>query len=212
MRCSAPRADAWRGGSRSGRRSSRRRCRLLTAFRLDTGPAHHVCPLRLIAADEASELIRGVAGGGGGGGGEAGRGGGAFGAGSELGADFPGGGDGGEEPEPAEGFVAGDAGLVDGGEVGEGFGAPVARGGEGFELAGRYVLDHRLRRGEEEVDLSGEEVGDGLAGALVGNMQQVDPGHGLEELCGEVRGGAGAGGAEGELAGIRAGKGDEVAD
>src|ERR1051325_5877709 len=37
--------------------------RLLTAFRLDTGPAHHVCPLRLIAADEASELIRGVAGG-----------------------------------------------------------------------------------------------------------------------------------------------------
>src|ERR1043165_2073257 len=46
--------------------------RLLTAFRLDTGPAYHVCPLRLIAADEASELIRGVAGGGGAGGGHRG--------------------------------------------------------------------------------------------------------------------------------------------
>src|ERR1043165_9496808 len=177
--------------------------RLLPAFRLDTGPAYHVCPLRLIAADEAGELIRGVAGGVGAegvhAGADVGVGEDAVGVGAELEDEVPWGGGGGEEAEPAEGFVAGDAGLVDGGGVGEGFGAPVAGGGEGVELAGRYVLDHRLRRGEEEVDLSGEEVGDGLAGALVGDMQQVDPGHGLEELGGEVRGGAGAGGAEGEL-------------
>src|ERR1044071_2284087 len=105
MRCSAPRADAWRAGWRCGRRSSCRKCRLLTAFRLDTGPAYHVCPLRLIAADEASELIRGVAGGVGAervhAGADVGVGEDAVGVGAELEDELPWGGDGGEEAEPA---------------------------------------------------------------------------------------------------------------
>ena len=86
-------------------------------------------------------------------------------------------GGGGEQAEPADRFVAGEAGLGDGRKVGKGFGAPGAGGGERFQLAGLHVLDHRLRRREEQVDLAGEQVGDRLAGALVRDMQQVDLRH-----------------------------------
>src|SRR5712691_7349912 len=84
---------------------------------------------------------------------------------------------GGEEAEPADGFVAGEAGLGDGRELGQGFGALGAGGGERFQFAGSYVLDHGLRRREEQVDLACEQISDRLAGALVGHVQQARPPH-----------------------------------
>src|SRR6266571_2791022 len=195
---------------------SRAKPELLKLFRLDAGFPHQLSPLRLIVADEAREFFRGVAARVGAEGvhavayvriGE-----GAVAVGAEFVDDGLGGGGGGEEAEPADGCVAGEAGFGDGRELGQGFGAPGAGRGERLQLAGLHVLDHGLRRREQQIDLAGEEVGDRLADALVGNVQQVDLGHGLEELGGEVRGGARARGGVGQLAGVRSRERDQLAD
>ncbi len=66
--------------------------------------------------------------------------------------------------------------------------------------------------GDHELHLPGDEIGRRRRAALVGHVHDLHAGHRLEELHAQVRGGADAGGAVGELAGIRFRIGDELGD
>src|SRR6266446_7382509 len=96
------------------------------------------------------------------------------------------------DAEPGGSLVAVD-GFGDGGEVGHR--RLALRGGDG-ERADPAAVDMRGGGGqvvEEHMNLAGDEVGEGGAGALVGHVQHVATGHRLEELAGEMYRGAVAG-------------------
>jgi hypothetical protein len=83
--------------------------------------------------------------------------------------------------------------------VGDGFRAPGAGGGEGLELAGLDVREYRLRgRAKRRSIWPARTSVRAWPGAFVGDVKQVDLRYGSKQLGGEVRGGAGAGRAEGE--------------
>ena len=67
-------------------------------------------------------------------------------------------------------------------------------------------------RRERHRDMAAEQIGQRRAGALVGNMHQRDAGGAGEIFAGDVAGGAGAGRAEIDLAGIGLGVGDQLGD
>ena len=83
-------------------------------------------------------------------------------------------------------------------------------GAAGERLARRHrqaaqlaTLDQRQHRTdivEHHVDPPGDEVVERRAGAAIGHVQHLDPGHALEQLAGEVNRGAVTGGGEGDLA------------
>jgi hypothetical protein len=104
-----------------------------------------------------------------------------------------------EQPEPADRLVARHAGFGDRRQLGQRLRALRARGRDRLQLSSPGVLDHRLRRREEQIDLPGEQVGGGLPHALVGNVQQVHLRHRLEELARKMRRRARAGRPEAEL-------------
>jgi hypothetical protein len=96
-----------------------------------------------------------------------------------------------QEAEPAERGVARQAGRGHGRHAGQRLQRCVAGDRERAELAGLDVLQHDLRGGEHELDLAPEEIRHRLPRALVRHVQHVDAGERLEQLAGEVRGGAG---------------------
>lgn len=67
-------------------------------------------------------------------------------------------------------------------------------------------------RGVEGGDTAAEHVLQRRGAALVGHVHGVDPGDVVQQFAGQVRGGAGAGGGEVQLAGLALGLGDELAE
>src|SRR5574341_555329 len=145
-------------------------------FRLDPRRAHQLRPFRLVVADEAREFFRRIA-----------RGVRAERLHSRL--RFQVREDairlatetiddrfwcrnGSEQTEPADRLVARESGLGYRRQPGQRLGALRARGRERLQLARAHLLDHRLRRCEEQIDVPGEEIGHRRAGAFVGHMEQ----------------------------------------
>ena len=67
-------------------------------------------------------------------------------------------------------------------------------------------------RVDRHLDIAGEQVLQRRAGAAIRHVHDVDPGHHLEQLAGQVRARADAGAGEVELAGIGLGVGDQLGD
>jgi hypothetical protein len=77
---------------------------------------------------------------------------------------------------------------------------------ERAHLAFPRERERRGGTGEHHSQATGEQVRHHRGDAAVGDMLDVEAGHGLVHLAGEMLRGADAGGAEGELAGLRAGE------
>jgi len=83
------------------------------------------------------------------------------------------------------------------------------------QVAGRMRLDlaHGFRNiVEGERNVAADEIGERRQSALVGHRDDVDLGHRLEQFAGQMRRGADAGVAVGELSGLGARGGNHVAD
>ena len=89
------------------------------------------------------------------------------------------------------------------GYVGQRRVAPRARDCDRAQAAALDEGPRRADAGEVHLHLPGDHIGDRGARALVGNVDDVDAGDHLEELAGEMRGGAVAAGGIGERAGLR---------
>ena len=68
---------------------------------------------------------------------------------------------------------------------------------------------HHQRRREHQVDAPAEQIGHGRPRAAIGHVQHLDAGHLREQRAGQMRGRAGAGRAERQLAGIGLRVGDQ---
>ncbi len=71
------------------------------------------------------------------------------------------------------------------------------------------VVEHA---GDHRRNLPGEHVIEARPDALVGNVSDVDARHGLQQLHGEMRVGAGAGRRVGQIAGLALGERDELGE
>ena len=80
------------------------------------------------------------------------------------------------------------------------------------QAAGLDVLDRLRHRTENHLDLAADQVGGRGRAAPIGDVDQVHPGHHLEELAGNVLRGAGAGRPVVDLARVGLGIGDEFGD
>ena len=85
------------------------------------------------------------------------------------------------------------------------------RGGRQYlQLAGLDMRADRDRIVEHHVDAAGDQVVERGRAALVGHVQHVDAGDGLEQFGHQMRSGADTGRAEGHLAGMLLGVGNEL--
>ncbi len=65
--------------------------------------------------------------------------------------------------------------------------APTARNREGFQSAGLAVRQHARHVGDEHLNFSGEQRCRGKAGALVGNVQQINAGREFQQFSAHMR-------------------------
>ena len=84
--------------------------------------------------------------------------------------------------------------------------AAVETPGKGLYPARSNVRQDRLDRIEHDADLSADQVRHSRRAALVGHVHERGCRGALEHLTGEMTGRAAAGGAEGELTGLRSNK------
>ena len=78
------------------------------------------------------------------------------------------------------------------------------------QLAGLDVRHHGRRIVDHAVDLAGDQIGDGGCGAAIGHVRDLHVGGVHEHRKPEMAGGADAGRAEVDLAGLRLGERDEL--
>ena len=83
---------------------------------------------------------------------------------------------------------------------------------ERAQAAGLDVRQQHRDGVDRHLHVAGEQVLQRRAGAAIGDMHDVDPGHHLEQLARQMRARADAGAGEIELAGIGLGVGDQLGD
>ncbi len=115
-----------------------------------------------------------------------------------------------DERVPGVGGEAVDAGLVQGRHLGHGRDTFGARHREHLHRAGLVLLAHRVELHEQQIEVSGDEVVHHLRGAAIGHVGEAGAGQPREQLAGEVRRGADPLRAEGDLARVGLGVGDEL--
>ena len=116
------------------------------------------------------------------------------------------------QPVAQRRLVAGQAGFRDRRQIGQEARALRAAHRQRPQQAGLGLPMGGRDRGEHHRDMAAEEIGDGRAGALVGNVGELDARHGGEQLAGQMADGADAGRAEVDLARMRLRIGDQLGD
>ena len=81
-----------------------------------------------------------------------------------------------------------------------------------LQLAAPHLRQHRRHVGEHHLHRAGDQVVVGRAGALVGHMDDVDAGHGLEQLAAEMQRRARSRRGEGILARLLLAERDQLGD
>src|SRR6185437_5843858 len=94
----------------------------------------------------------------------------------------------GHQSEPDRRLVAGNPGLGYRRHVRQNVRPTLAGGGERAYLAGADIWGHRGNRVDHHLHLSADDAAAGIAAAAVGNVHDVDAGHGLEQFAGHVIG------------------------
>ena len=107
-------------------------------------------------------------------------------------------------------LVAGQAGFSDRGQIGQQARALRAAHRQRPQQTGLGLPVGGRDRGEHHRDMAAQQIGDGRAGAFVGNMGELDARHGAEQLAGQVADGADAGRAVVDLARMRLRIGDQL--
>jgi hypothetical protein len=108
-----------------------------------------------------------------------------------------------DEAEPDIDLVARKPGLLEGGDIGHGGVAFVARHGQRPQLAGLHLCQHIRQVVDGQVDAAGDEVRHGRRAAAIGHMGDVDAGAVLQQFRREMRAAAGPGTGIAELARLR---------
>jgi hypothetical protein len=107
---------------------------------------------------------------------------------------------------PERNFDARVAQFGEGGDVRKQRMALRARRRQHPQLAGGDERQQRRHRVEHDRHAAGDQIDHRRTAAAIGHVQEVGPGRGFEQLAGEMRGAAVAGGGEGELARPRLGE------
>ena len=117
-----------------------------------------------------------------------------------------------EEAVPGFRGIAGHTGLRDRRQLRKSRRALGGGDGDRAELAGLHQRCGAGDRREDDMDLAAEQVGDRGRRALVRHCRELDAGHVLEQFAGQMRRGARAIGAVGQLVRLRLGHRDQVGD
>ena len=113
---------------------------------------------------------------------------------------------------PGRGLEARHAGFGDGRHIRQG----IETAGRGDAERPHFVVAHQrhsgARIGKDHLHVAGDDVAQRRRRALVGNVRHLNPGHGLEQLAGEVDRVARTARRECQLAGLLLGQPDQVGD